>query len=131
MGIFLCVINIMVGSGIVTLPYMLSKTGPYLGVLIFLVDAALATLAIYIIQMASYMTGAQSFPELASVALGKRCSLYLINILLMLCLYGPIVSNLIIVGDMGAMTGKAINPESDYHIVKFLTIALGTMVIAS
>ena len=48
-GIFLCIINIMVGSGIVTLPYMVSKTGPYLGVAVFLVDAALATLSIYVI----------------------------------------------------------------------------------
>ena len=71
-GVFLCVINIMVGSGIVTLPYMLSKTGPYLGVMIFLLDAALATLAIYVIQMASYLTEARSFPELASAAFGKR-----------------------------------------------------------
>ena len=62
----------MVGSGIVTLPYMLSKTGPHLGVMIFLVDAALATLAIYVIQMASYLTEARSFPELASAAFGKR-----------------------------------------------------------
>ena len=80
--------------------------------------------------MASYMTDAYSFPELASAAFGKRKSLYLINVLLMLCLYGPIVSNLIIVGDMGALTAQAINPACDYYLVKLLTIILGTALIA-
>ena len=80
--------------------------------------------------MASYMTDAHSFPELASAAFGKRKSLYLINVLLMLCLYGPIVSNLIIVGDMGALTAQAIKPACDYYLIKLFTIILGTALIA-
>ena len=129
-GIFLCIVNIMVGSGIVTLPYMMSRTGPYLGIAIFMIDAALATLSIYVIQMASYLTDAHSFPELASAAFGKRKSMYLINLLLMLGLYGPIVSNLMIVGDMGALTAMAVNPDSNYYLIKLLTIILGTTLIA-
>lgn len=104
----------MVGSGIVTLPYMMSQTGPYLGIVVFVVDAFLATLAIYIIQTAGDMTGSRSFPELASLAFGSRRTIYLLNILLILALFGPIVSNLIIVGDMGAITALGVNPAADY-----------------
>ena len=104
----------MVGSGIVTLPYMMSRTGPTLGITVFVLDAALAMLALYVIQMASHLTGTHSFPELASRACGYRWSIYLVNLLLILALFGPIVSNLIIVGDMAALTARVVNPDSDY-----------------
>ena len=128
-GVFLCVINIVRSSGIVTLPYMTSLTGPYLGIAIFVLDALLATLAIYIIQLASELTGARSFPELASLAFGNRGSIYVLNTLLILALFGPVVSNLIIVGDMGAITAQGVNPEADYQIVKVGTIVLATALI--
>ena len=128
-GVFLAVVNIMVGSGIVTLPYMVSRTGPFLGIAVFALDAVLATLAIYVIQIASHITDSHSFPELASLAFGRRWAIYLLNILLVLALFGPIVSNLIIVGDMGAITAQVINPDSDYQLVKVGTIVLGTAII--
>ena len=56
--------------------------------------------------------------------------MYLVNILLILALFGPIVSNLIIVGDMGAITAQVVNPECNYYLVKVGTIVLATVLIA-
>lgn len=53
----------------------------------------------------------------------------MLNTLLILALFGPVVSNLIIVGDMGAITAQGINPEADYQIVKVGTIVLATALI--
>ena len=108
---------------------MMSLTGPILGIAIFILDALLAILAIYVIQLASELTGARSFPELASLAFGNRGSIYLLNTLLILALFGPVVSNLIIVGDMAAITAQGVKPEADYRIVKVGTIILGTALI--
>ena len=56
----------MVGTGIVVLPNMMLQTGRVLGVFIFIVDAVLATLAIYVIQTVSVELNANSFAEIAA-----------------------------------------------------------------
>jgi amino acid permease len=48
-GTFFNILNVMVGTGIVVLPNMMLQTGKTLGVFIFLLDAFLATVAIYVI----------------------------------------------------------------------------------
>ena len=65
------------------------------------------------------------------MAFGKS-AVVLLNILIIIALFGPIVSNLIIVGDMGVITGISYNPHIKYsaRLVKFLTILLGTVLIA-
>lgn len=56
----------MVGAGIVVLPNLMLQTGKNLGIIIFIVDAILATLAIYVIQTVSVELNANSFAELAA-----------------------------------------------------------------
>ena len=46
------------------------------------------------------LAGKDSFPEIAFVCFG-RAAIYLINGLMIFAMFGPIVSNFIIVGDMG------------------------------
>jgi len=56
----------MVGTGIVVLPNMMLQTGKFLGIFIFIFDAVLATLAIYVIQTVSVELNANSFAEIAA-----------------------------------------------------------------
>ena len=66
-GTFFNILNVMVGTGIVVLPNMMLQTGRVLGLFIFIVDAVLATLAIYVIQTVSVELNANSFAEIAAV----------------------------------------------------------------
>jgi hypothetical protein len=48
-----------------------------------------------------------SYAEIAAKAFGKR-SMYVLDVLLILALFGPIIANFIIVGDMGVSAGLII-----------------------
>ncbi len=50
---FLNIVNIMVGAGIVVLPHMMLVTGIGLGLFVFVLDAVLATISIFIIHTVS------------------------------------------------------------------------------
>jgi amino acid permease len=97
----------MIGSGIITLPYMMLQTGVPLGFFVFAFYTALNTTTIYLLNKISKELDLKSFADLASV--GFKAGSILINLLLIMALMGPIVSNFIIVGDMA----NSVLPDSE------------------
>ena len=89
-----------------------------MGVFIFLFDAILATLSIYVIQTVSVELNANSFAELAAAQFGIVRSRRIVNSLLILALFGPIISYFIILGDIAMTTF----PNYNWIIVKSAAI---------
>jgi amino acid permease len=120
---FLTNINIMIGSGIITLPYMMLQTGVPLGIFLFFFFTALNTANIYFLNKISKELNLQSFADLASV--GFKSGATLINLLLIFALMGPIVTNFIVVGDMA----NSVLPDLDNTTVRSVAILIGAALI--
>ena len=110
----------MVGTGIVVLPNLMLQTGTNLGVFIFICDAVLATISIYVIQTVSVELNVNSFAEMAATKFGTKNARYIVNTLLILALFGPIISYFIILGDIALTTF----PSFNWVIVKSLAILI-------
>lgn len=123
-GTFFNILNVMVGTGIVVLPNMMLQTGKTLGVFIFLLDAFLATVAIYVIQTVSVELNVKSFADMAATYFGEKHARYIVNTLLILALFGPIISYFIILGDIAMTTF----PSFNWILVKVIAVLLSAAV---
>ena len=123
-GTFFNILNVMVGTGIVVLPNMMLQTGKPLGVFIFVLDAFLATVAIYVIQTVSVELNVKSFADMAATYFGEKHAKYIVNTLLILALFGPIISYFIILGDIAMTTF----PSFNLFLVKVIAVLLSAAV---
>lgn len=70
-GSIFSLIAACMGAGTLTMPYIISKTGIYLGPVLILLGALLSYYAGMLIIQCSEMTGKQTYEEFAYVAYGK------------------------------------------------------------
>jgi amino acid permease len=86
---------VAIGSGVLSLPYVLATNGWLLGTLLILTGALTGCLSMYMIVNRSILTGSKNFSQLALLAGGKNLSLFL-NICILAFLMGACVSYQII-----------------------------------
>jgi hypothetical protein len=91
-------INCILGSGVIVLPYALSRCGLLLGVGVLVAVAALTSESCVLIVACGESVGHRSFHALCRVALGKSGEFFC-SLLMMLLTLGALVSYLVIVGD--------------------------------
>jgi amino acid permease len=86
---------VAIGSGVLSLPYVLATNGWLLGTMLILTGALTGCLSMYMIVNRSILTGSKNFSQLALLAGGKNLSLFL-NICILAFLMGACVSYQII-----------------------------------
>jgi len=87
-------------------------------------DAFLATVAIYVIQTVSVELNVKSFADMAATYFGEKHAKYIVNTLLILALFGPIISYFIILGDIAMTTF----PSFNLFLVKVIAVLLSAAV---
>ena len=75
------------GAGTLTMPYIVSKTGIYLGPILIWIGALLSYYASLLIIKCSEMTGKRTYEEFAQVAYGRKFSI-LVSIFILISLLG-------------------------------------------
>jgi amino acid permease len=113
----------MIGSGIITLPYLMLQTGVPFGIMVFAFFTILNITSIYLINKISIELNINSFSELAGI--GFRSGATLTNVLISIALLGPIVTNFIIVGDMA----NSVLPDADKTVVRSVAILIGAALL--
>ncbi|KAJ2774599.1 hypothetical protein IWQ56_000511 [Coemansia nantahalensis] len=91
-------VNTLIGSGVLALPYALREAGFFFGLLVMVVVAVLSHAALVALICSGRRAGLYRFEEVAAAALG-RPGHYLLSFALLVNSVGSCISYLIIVGD--------------------------------
>ncbi|KAJ1729981.1 hypothetical protein LPJ61_003257, partial [Coemansia biformis] len=93
------VLNTIVGSGIVCLPYALHNAGFVFGLVMLVVTAALSQFSLFALVAAGKRTGTAHFSSVTQAALG-RTGYHLLNLSMVVDMVGTVILYLMILGDL-------------------------------
>ncbi|KAJ2726420.1 hypothetical protein GGI07_000558 [Coemansia sp. Benny D115] len=101
LGAGINLVNTIIGSGVLALPYALREAGFYFGILVLIAAALLSNLALNLLIYSGRRQSQYKYEDAASAALG-RPGHYLLAFALTTNSIGSCISYLIIIGDLGA-----------------------------
>ncbi|KAJ1957774.1 hypothetical protein EC988_000661, partial [Linderina pennispora] len=93
------VLNAIVGSGIVCLPYALHNAGFFFGVFMLVVIAGLSQFTLYALVRTGARTGTAHFSSVTEAALG-RFGYHALNISMLVDMLGTVILYLMLIGDL-------------------------------
>ncbi|KAJ2723579.1 hypothetical protein GGI07_002534 [Coemansia sp. Benny D115] len=93
------VLNTIIGSGIVCLPYALHNAGFIFGIIMLGVIAVLSQFSLYALVVAGKRTGTAHFSTVTRAALGQT-GYHLLNLSMVVDMVGTVVLYLMLVGDL-------------------------------
>ncbi|KAJ2335265.1 hypothetical protein GGI00_001449 [Coemansia sp. RSA 2681] len=93
------VVNTMIGSGILALPYALKEAGFYFGILVLILVAFLTLFSLNTLVYSGRRVGLYKYEDVSAAALG-RSGYFLLSFALSVNSIGSCISYLIIVGDV-------------------------------
>ncbi|KAJ2708770.1 hypothetical protein H4R19_004584, partial [Coemansia spiralis] len=100
-------VNTLIGSGILALPYALREAGFFFGLLVMVLVAVLSYVGLTALVYSGRRTGLYRFEEVSAAALG-RPGHYLLSFALLVNSVGSCISYLIIVGDTGTAIAQTV-----------------------
>ncbi|KAJ2782029.1 hypothetical protein GGI15_003038 [Coemansia interrupta] len=95
------VLNSIIGSGIIGLPYALNGAGMVTGILMLVLVGLLSQFATYILVLTGKRTGAMHYSEVARITLGET-GYRALSFSLVVSLFGVVTTYLIILGDISS-----------------------------
>ncbi|KAJ1719866.1 hypothetical protein LPJ53_005437 [Coemansia erecta] len=107
------VLNSIVGSGIIGLPYALNGAGMATGILMLVVVGLLSQFATYILVLAGKRTGAMHYSEVARLTLGEA-GYRALSGSIVVSLFGVVATYLIILGDISASLRQTYLPDHQW-----------------
>ncbi|KAJ2403119.1 hypothetical protein GGI23_000198 [Coemansia sp. RSA 2559] len=107
LGAGLNLVNTIIGSGILALPYALKEAGFYSGIAALLAVAALIHLALNMMVLAGRRTGLYKYEAVSEAALG-RAGYHILGLGLAISSIGSCISYLIIIGDTATGIAQAV-----------------------
>ncbi|KAJ1957882.1 hypothetical protein GGI12_004893 [Dipsacomyces acuminosporus] len=93
------VLNTIIGSGVVCLPYALHNAGFFFGILMLAVVAGLSQFALYALIVTGKRTGTSHFSALTQAALG-RTGYHLLNYSMVIDMVGTVILYLMLIADL-------------------------------
>ncbi|PIA18673.1 hypothetical protein COEREDRAFT_38835, partial [Coemansia reversa NRRL 1564] len=104
-------LNTMIGSGIVALPYAIYNAGFLFGMLMLCAVALLSQFSLYALVVSGKRTGTAHFSSLSEAALGKT-GYHLLNCSMLIDMVGTVILYLMLIGDMGVALADIYLPVS-------------------
>ncbi|KAJ2276452.1 hypothetical protein GGH14_003540, partial [Coemansia sp. RSA 370] len=93
------VLNTIIGSGVLCLPYALHNAGFFFGLVMLGVIAVLSQFSLYALVVAGKRTGTSHFSSVTQAALGNF-GYHLLNYSMIIDMVGTVILYLMIIGDM-------------------------------
>eukprot|EP01063_Lacrimia_lanifica_P013209 TRINITY_DN1983_c0_g1_i1.p1 TRINITY_DN1983_c0_g1~~TRINITY_DN1983_c0_g1_i1.p1 ORF type:complete len:512 (+),score=110.33 TRINITY_DN1983_c0_g1_i1:49-1584(+) len=111
-------VNVILGTGMLTLPYSFAKAGVATGFLIMLVYGSLLFSTAYVVVCISDLTGAQSFEAIVHRLLGPRAGV-VTSVMVAVYAFFMSTSCLIIVADMAGPMAHYVAPDAHEGFTAF------------
>ncbi|KAJ2804822.1 hypothetical protein H4R20_002354 [Coemansia guatemalensis] len=105
------VLNTIIGSGIVALPYAIYNAGFVFGMVMLGAVALLSQFSLYALVVSGKRTGTAHFSSLTEAALGKA-GYHLLNSSMLIDMVGTVILYLMLIGDMGVALADIYLPVS-------------------
>ncbi|KAI8325788.1 hypothetical protein GQ54DRAFT_241636, partial [Martensiomyces pterosporus] len=107
------VLNSIIGSGIIGLPYALNSAGMATGLLLLLAVGLISQFASYTLVLTGKRVGAMHYSEVAYLTLGTS-GYRLLNVSMVVALVGGVVTYLIILGDIISSLRQTYLPSQEW-----------------
>ncbi len=122
----------IMGGGVLSIPYALSKTGVVLGFLLMVVAAITTERSMYLLCLCSRMTGAKTFGEVGEAAFGKNME-YFISCVLCVFLCFAMIGYMVLAKDIWtsviAVIGKLQTPPNEDLVLGVIVLLLVPLLV--
>eukprot|EP00531_Pseudo-nitzschia_arenysensis_P020742 CAMPEP_0116114928 /NCGR_PEP_ID=MMETSP0329-20121206/234_1 /TAXON_ID=697910 /ORGANISM="Pseudo-nitzschia arenysensis, Strain B593" /LENGTH=405 /DNA_ID=CAMNT_0003608325 /DNA_START=186 /DNA_END=1400 /DNA_ORIENTATION=- len=122
----------IMGGGVLSIPYALSKTGVVLGSLLMVVAAIATERSMYLLCLCSRMTGAKTFGEVGEAAFGKNME-YFISCVLCVFLCFAMIGYMVLAKDIWtsviAVIGNMETPPNEDLVLGAIVLLLVPLLV--
>ena len=116
----------MIGGGILSLPFAVSRCGVIVGVVLLAALSVASTFSVYIIIAAARRTGTETLDDIAEVAFG-RAGRFVSRALLVTLLYAAVVAYCILIRDcMQTLLAMTVPADADSHLLRNVLLFVAT-----